>query len=483
MRSVGQLVKAAQSRIGSELLLGLIMSAALVLRLLYLGRKSLWLDETASVEMARMDWPSFVHELAHAELHHGANMTLYHLLLRRWVLLGDSEWLLRSLSVIFSLATLPVLYALGTRLFGRRVGLVSALLLAVNAFHVKYAQEARSYSLLVLLLTVASWLFVESIEKSRVQHWVGYVLTSVLALYSHFFAAFVVLAHWVSLLFVRDRKVPWTALAASTLAIGLLVLPLALYILRVGSDPLEWVQPPGAGAMRGVLFAFAGGSDGAGWLFLVACLGGVVAHRTWLSGAARAESWYLGFVVAWLLVPLLTVLALSRIQPMFVDRYLIICLPAFILLAALGLSSISNPRVFAVALAVMMVVSTFRVFHYYEKSSREDWRDATQYILTHAEAGDALVFFRPHVRRCYEYYRERLIDAPRVTIDVPIAEESPSAVAFDQLKSRYRRVWVVLSHAPSDTIRRLRELAQARYAVVEERQFLGVEVLQYRADD
>ena len=89
---------------------------------------------------------------------HGA----YYLLLRGWLHLGDSVAWIRGLSVIFAVAAIPAIFLLGRKMLGTSFGLISALLLSVNAFQVRYAQEARSYSLLVLLLIVSSYFFVSA---------------------------------------------------------------------------------------------------------------------------------------------------------------------------------------------------------------------------------------------------------------------------------------------------------------------------------
>jgi mannosyltransferase len=119
---------------------------ALFLRLHLLGQDSFWGDELTSVRRAQLDWDAFW------ELMRGpAAMALYYVLLRFWILLGDSEFTVRLLSVISAVATVPVVYFLGKSLFDARVGLIAALLLAMNAFHIQYSQEARSYSLLLTL--------------------------------------------------------------------------------------------------------------------------------------------------------------------------------------------------------------------------------------------------------------------------------------------------------------------------------------------
>jgi len=125
------------------LVAGVIVIAAL-LRIAFLGAKRFDVDEAASITYARLGWAAFLSTLAL-----DSNMWLHYALLRLWAHLGDSEVIIRSLSVIPAVATLSVVYALGTRLFGRRVGLIALVLLSVNAFHIAYAQNARSYSLCV----------------------------------------------------------------------------------------------------------------------------------------------------------------------------------------------------------------------------------------------------------------------------------------------------------------------------------------------
>jgi mannosyltransferase len=89
---------------------------AATLALLFLGNKSLWFDETYSITVAR-DWPNIWPVM----LRYNAHMWFYYTLLHFWLKIGESEFIVRSLSVVFAVATIPVVYALGTRLFGSRV--------------------------------------------------------------------------------------------------------------------------------------------------------------------------------------------------------------------------------------------------------------------------------------------------------------------------------------------------------------------------
>src|SRR4030088_1938242 len=217
-----------RSRLGiatSSWLLALITLVAAVLRFHALTTKSFWLDEGISVEIARLPWPQFFYVVRHREI----NMAVYYLFLHFWLALGSTEGFIRALSVLFSVATVPVLYALAGRLFGRHTGLLAAWLLAINAYHVRYAQEARSYALVVFLSVLATWLLTRNLQKPSSAHWGSYAACTVLIVYSHFFGGFVVLAHWVSLVFLRRNEIPWRKLVRNMLWFIYLMIPIEVF--------------------------------------------------------------------------------------------------------------------------------------------------------------------------------------------------------------------------------------------------------------
>src|SRR5712692_6465637 len=151
-------------------LLALITLVAAILRWHGIASKSFWLDEGISVEIARLPWRQFLYVLRHREI----NMALYYLLLHFWLAMGSTEGFIRGFSVLFSVATVPVLCALGARLFGRRAGLLAAWLLSINAYHIRYAQEARSYALVVFFATLATWLLVRNLQEPASARWAAY---------------------------------------------------------------------------------------------------------------------------------------------------------------------------------------------------------------------------------------------------------------------------------------------------------------------
>lgn len=432
-----------------------IFLLALLLRVVSLGEESLWLDEARSVQIARQAWPAFLREVSTSEV----NMVLYYVLLRGWLTLGDSEVAIRSLSVLFSLATVPVLYALGTRLFGAGVGLVGALLLAVNAFHVAFAQEARGYSLVVFLATLSSLLFADYIRAPSRTRWWGYVLAAAAAAYSHLFGALIPAAHWASAALLRFRGVPWRGVAASGVAVAALIMPLGAFAILEQTGHSEWILPPTARLVPGIFAALSGaggfsGLPGGGELVSLAAAGRrllllayaaactlavVAAAGAWKAAKPVFDRWRYGFLLAWLGVPIALAFAISLWKPVLVTKYLIVSLPALVLLAAVGLVQIRRRALFAAVLVSVVLLALYGVTSYYRYAEKEDWRAATDFLFSQARPGDAVMFYAPYVRSAFDYYhtqRGRRTPPPRLAFPA----------SLDDLGVRYQRVWLVLSH-------------------------------------
>jgi mannosyltransferase len=146
---------------------------------------------------------------------------------------GSSEAALRSLSALFGIATVPVAYHLARELVGTRAAaLATAALVVFNPLLVWYSQEARPYSLLVLL-TSLSLLF-----AVRRQVW-WWALASALALLTHYFAAFLVVPEglylaWVCRAFLQPVLVG---------LVGVALIPLAAHERsKIGTGYIEGVS-------------------------------------------------------------------------------------------------------------------------------------------------------------------------------------------------------------------------------------------------
>jgi mannosyltransferase len=166
-------------------LLAIVLVGAF-LRLYHLGAQSLGADDTWSVWIAQLGLSKITQTTA-ADVH----PPLYYFLLHYWMAsFGTSEIAVKLLSIVFGVLAILVVYALGRELFEERAGLIGAFILALSAFNIRYSQEARMYSLLVLLGLLSMYFFIRLFRRSTPITWAGYVISTTLLLYTHVYGLF-----------------------------------------------------------------------------------------------------------------------------------------------------------------------------------------------------------------------------------------------------------------------------------------------------
>jgi mannosyltransferase len=471
------------------LLLGLIV-AGTVLRFLYLTRKSFWLDEGVSVTLTQLDVPNLLHILWRRE----ANMAFYYALLRIWLHFGSGDYFVRSLSALISVAAIPVMYLLGKRLFGSAAGLFAAALFSVHAWQVRYAQEARSYSLYALLTGLSSLLFLLGIEKPTRSRWTGYVVFSALAIYSHFFSVLVVVAQWTAFRFLQHDERIAAEFRRSLKIIGVLFLPLAVFIVSRGAGPISWITRPGLGDLHQFLLDLSGHDGDLLLLAYVGCCAVALAGGGWTRGRNLPfESWRYLFLLSWLLAPVAITLVFSLIRPVFLPRYLLTCVAPLVLLAAAGLARLRFRWLTAILLVMMLALSLRGTLAYYRSDfdlGREDWRTATQYILNNSQAGDGILFHSAQARMPFEHYAGGQPSRRQIHMIFP-AYGGPGKLSYldflanakhaplATIPGRYQRVWLVLAHNqlkdgdPDPTTAALEQSLERTYTLAGDRDFPG----------
>ena len=211
-----------------DLILVLIVVLAAVLRFWHIGEQSLWYDEFITSEhLSKRFAQMLIEGIPQVE----GTPPLSLLLGWFWIrILGDGDAILRSLSAVEGIATVPVVYALARELrLSRRIARVAALLIAVNPMLVWYSQEARVYSLFVLLGALSLFCCVRARNDDRTRNFVLWGLASAAALCTHYFAVLLVLpeAVWLALTYrTQLRKVARGCIPLAVVAIPLLVLAL-----------------------------------------------------------------------------------------------------------------------------------------------------------------------------------------------------------------------------------------------------------------
>jgi len=427
------------------LLLSFIVIAA-VFRLLHLGARSLWLDEPATIAFARMPWPRFAHIWQYGE---AAYQGEYFLLMRGWMQLGGSEWWARLPSAIFAIASVPLIYAVARKLMGERAALASALLLAVNPTAVYYSQDARSYTMAIFLVLASAWFFVCAVEQNRERDWLLWTLCSALAVYTHLFAALVMVGQAASLLTYR-KSGRWSRMLPHALLILVISLPVLTLVLRIPPHDLQFPWMPSATPKQLLHLALFLGGSGDKLLFFgilwVAALRSIWRDRL---RHDEPENWWRGCVlILWAVIPVVILALVSLRNPVFVQRYMIFCLPATIMLAARGLIALPQRNLGLWLVLILSVSCVANIFLGYRKP-REDWRGATRAVVASAAPGDAVVIYPSYARPGFDYYYD-----PQGRSAAPLRlfgqfynqgeDEEDVVGALNANEHAFQHVWVVM---------------------------------------
>ncbi|MGQ9489556.1 MAG: glycosyltransferase family 39 protein [Anaerolineae bacterium] len=263
---------------------------------------------------------------------------------KAWLALaGDSEFALRFVSAWWGVLAVAFALRLGHRLaLGPAPSALAALLLATSPYAVWHSQDARMYTMSLALTLASSWLALVAVGRGRWRNWAAYVAVSWLALQTHYFAAFVILAQNLfiipAMLFIRRRPRKALAWAGAQLTVGLLTLPWIILardtLLSYGGNG----DSPAFGSMlMRALSAFAVGETSPTeqrlfWAVLAGLLVAIGIARLLSAGPGQREG--AGFLAFHLFLPLLVTWASALSRPIFNERYLMAAVPPFYLLLA-----------------------------------------------------------------------------------------------------------------------------------------------------
>jgi len=456
-----------------------VIALSLLLRVLFLG-KSFWLDEGVAFADAWAGglpitrWSEWIRGLWQGEF----NMVFYFALLRVWIQGGTSEIYLRLISVAPAVATVPIVYALGKRLCNERAGKIAAILLAVHGAHVGYSQELRGYTMVVFFAAASTLALLLAIEERRNRYWFLYWVCSVLAVYTHFFGGLVVVSQWFSLWWTPPRIVRWKKLLATAAAILLCVAPAVVFVLTNKGQQVDWIPKPSLGQMVNVFSEFAGSPTALPVYAVLWCFGILYFARLKQARQRTRQTWPMALVICWAVVPVILALILSLKRPMLVPRYLLVSVPACVLLASIGSTQIATRRRHLLIGAAVVLSLAFIVVRY--TRPKENWRDATAYVMSHSQPTDAVAVVPWWSEGPFSYYKLRS-DPKRVT-DVPASAIAERRSIAD-VAARHRRLWVITYARPqglSDPqVQASKAVLTEYYSLVEQRNFRLVRVLLY----
>jgi uncharacterized membrane protein len=401
-----------------------ITALAAAVRFTRIGHQSFWLDESYTVDLVQRSFGHMLDGVARTE----STPPLYYVLAWPWAkLFGTTEAGLRSMSALFGTIAVPIAWRAGREWFSARAGLIAAALVAVNPFFVWYSQEARSYSLLVLMAALSLLFLARATRDPTPRALALWAVSAALALLTHYFAAFLVVPEAAWLLWsagaartrgsagaarTRSRRAAWLAVAPPA-AVALALIPLAVHQRDLGhtsfiadlslrsrvTDLPKKLVTGELGTPTPLIGPLAG-------LIAIAAIAYAV-YRFRTPAAAL-----LGIAAASALVPLaLALLGADYLLP----RNAIALYVPLVLVTAAGLAAAAGRLGAAGAVAIAAVALTVNVEVATDaKLQRDDWRGAARAL----GPAQAVIVTPEYEAKPLRLYAEDLASIPPQGIDV-----------------------------------------------------------------
>jgi len=343
----------------SILIFALILGLFIGARLWGLTASCLWFDEIFSVHAARHEWSRLLGFVAADIIH----PPLFYILLKVWISVGgESLFWLRLFPVLTSIAVIPPFFLLCRELrLGSTEIQLAMLLMAVNGYLIKYAQEVRMYSLLLFFTVCSLWLFIKFFNATCARkHLLTLSALNLLLVYTHYYGWFVIAAEAAFLVLWDREKLPDFLIAAAVL---LLCFSPWVYAVTLAAEQgkglaqnIGWVGRPRLGdvvqffALLNAPFYFRQSSNQAafarwGLLAALVIFGLPLVALSWRLIKQRSQQGNQGFsapkclILFWLLPMALALLASWALpHSIWGTRHLIIVSVPYLLLTAIALA-------------------------------------------------------------------------------------------------------------------------------------------------
>ncbi len=415
-----------------------ILLAAFALRLYRLDYQSIWWDEGHSIAMARHSLEA-IPTLPGMDVH----PPLYFYTLHLWMdWAGRSEFALRFLSLLFSLASVALLYRfgkdIGREMGGLALGLLAATIGALSPLHIAYAQEVRMYAMVTCLGLSSVYAFYRVMRRDDRTFWLVYVFATAASLYTHYFVLFLIFfqnVFWLAVtVWRRDKEwylglIRWVV--AQVMIVALLALQLKIAARQVTAYENVNLSPPTLKTF--VLQGWQSFTVGltidfeeamplmVGFALLL--LVGLALHF-WriVRREGRLEALSFWLLWAWFVLPLCAYYLVLQRRASFAPRYLIFVTPALYLLLAYALYILwkaGRRFIWLGGLGTLFVLVAFAVagwsYYFNPDHLKDDTRGLARFLEAEATETDIVFIDVPHP---LDYYYRGQAPASYLFVDI-----------------------------------------------------------------
>ena len=349
---------------------------------------------------------------------------------------------------VFGISGVGLTYFFVKKWIDSQTARFSALLLVFAPFHLWYSQEARMYSLLYLISVAVMWGYFEFINRPTRWVYALFLTISSLAYVTHYFALFLPLVQFIHLIihfkeYYRKLKI-WAGLQFMA-SVPLLMWIYSLSLRSFQHFGIGWIPEPTWKDLGASLVNFTIGYfqplGVLGWIAVI-CLLLLMVLGT---HSLRKDRSILSILILWAFFPPLVVFILSMRRAFYVDRFLILSLPALLILLGAGVIKMGNKKGYLVGGIILLLFAgrSYQVLSPAYNLTKENWRQAIEYISRQAATNEMIVLRRHLSWIPLQYYLKE-------KIPVEIMQMNQFSASLDEITAGYDGAWLVYWNQSAD---------------------------------
>lgn len=375
-----------------------------ILRFYHLDYNSIWLDEGASYFYAQKSLLGIWDATSSGEY----NPPLFYWIEHFMLLLGGTEVILRLVPAVLGILTIPLFYIIGEEFMDQNSGLIAAAIISFSPFHIFYSQEARAYTSVLFVLSLAFICYLYGRRSNKSEYWILFGFFSAVAFWMHFYS---IIFTGILILFgffrpteksldnPSDLKQILTAsMIFIVLCAPLLLVIGRLFLIRTSSHPAFGGQ--GLLFISESIWEISGFSNIAELILIALFIIGIIQ----LSKFGTTGSM---LIVSGIMATFLASFVLSYKMPME-PRYIIFLLPLFYSGVAAAYKLIFGvwPRkiVIYIFITVLFLANVQFYSEYYNNYYKSDWRDFSKELQSITREGDFIIVLPGYNRAPLDYY-------------------------------------------------------------------------------
>ncbi|MCK5841480.1 MAG: glycosyltransferase family 39 protein [Candidatus Sabulitectum sp.] len=400
------------------LFLFLIVILGSILRFHSIGRESLWNDELASCYRSSFATVGDVISKGVAPDIHPPGYQILMFFVQRTA--GNSSTALRLPSALAGILTIPLIFLLGRRLLNWSTGLAASLFLAVSPVHIWLSQEARPYTIMMLLTSVSVYLLAGFIGRMKAGRTMGgagvaaFITVGILLEYIHYFGLLILVIESV-ILVLYSISLQRNRLKASGVCVVpfLVFLPWVPYALAQSVSG-SYITVPSLRTVALLFFEYLGWSKFMMAAFGTLILSGLFTYFAKKTNGERFTSSGITVPFLWVILPLaVSVLISVAFTPVFTLRNMMVALPAVFLLMAAAIHTIFSRAWLRYSVIVFlccyMLFSLFMVRKHYTEPHRHQFREAVAFAVGNSSRGHETMIVASAWNAFYfDYYFQKL---------------------------------------------------------------------------